>query len=56
MEGIGGRTRSYFWINAFIREFIATMYAEWKTHVRVILVMLASALAMIYMVYLSNVL
>ena len=56
MEGIGGRTRSYFWINAFIREFIATIYAERKTHVRMVLVMLAAALTMVYVVYLSNVL
>jgi vancomycin permeability regulator SanA len=56
MEGIGGRTRSYFWINAFIREFIATVYTERKTHIRVILVMLAAVLAMICMVYFSNVL
>ena len=56
MEGVGGKTRSYFWINAFIREFIATMYAERRTHVRVILVMLAAALAMVYVVYLSNIL
>lgn len=27
-EGIGSRTHSYFWINAFVREFIATVYAE----------------------------
>jgi hypothetical protein len=32
MEGIGARTRSYFWINAFIREFIATMIAEKRKH------------------------
>lgn len=32
------------------------MYAERRTHVRVILVMLAAALAMVYVVYLSNIL
>ena len=32
MEGIGAKTRSYFWINAFIREFIATLIAEKKKH------------------------
>ena len=32
MEGIGAKTRSYFWINAFIREFIATLTAEKKKH------------------------
>lgn len=32
MEGIGAKTRSYFWVNAFIREFIATLVAERKKH------------------------
>ena len=32
IEGIGAKTRSYFWINAFIREFIATLTAEKKKH------------------------
>ena len=32
MEGIGANTKTYFWINAFIREFIATLVAEKKKH------------------------
>lgn len=28
IEGIGSKTKAYFWINAFIREFIATIYTE----------------------------
>ena len=32
MEGIGARTKSYFWINAFIREFVATLISEKKKH------------------------
>jgi uncharacterized SAM-binding protein YcdF (DUF218 family) len=32
VEGIGAKTRSYFWINAFIREFIATLVSERKKH------------------------
>ena len=28
VEGIGSKTRSYYWINAFIREFIATIVTE----------------------------
>ena len=31
-EGIGSRTKRYFWINAFVREFIATLYSERGTH------------------------
>ncbi|MCR5826450.1 MAG: YdcF family protein [Oscillospiraceae bacterium] len=53
-EGIGSKTRSYFWVNAFVREFIATLYAERKKHLLVITVMLAVVYAMIGMLYLSN--
>ena len=35
-EGIGSRTRSYFWVNAFVREFAAAVYSEGKQHLRVI--------------------
>ena len=53
-EGIGSRTRSYFWINAFVREFVATLYAERRKHLRVILLMLLMLLALILVRYLSN--
>jgi uncharacterized SAM-binding protein YcdF (DUF218 family) len=53
-EGIGSGTRSYFWINAFIREFAATVYSERKTHIRVIAVLILLVLAMIGTVYVSN--
>ena len=53
-EGIGGRTRSYFWVNAFVREFVATVYSERKKHTVVIAVMTLLTLVLIFMVYLSN--
>lgn len=53
-EGIGSRTRSYFWINAFVREFIATVYAERKKHILVIALMILLTIAMVLLVYLSN--
>ena len=31
-EGIGSKTKKYFWINAFIRELMATMHYERKQH------------------------
>ena len=31
-EGIGAKTKTYFWINAFVREFIATLFIEKKKH------------------------
>ena len=32
-EGIGSKTKVYFWVNAFVREFIATMEVKAKTHI-----------------------
>ncbi|MBQ1377467.1 MAG: YdcF family protein [Lachnospiraceae bacterium] len=55
-EGIGSRTRTYFWINAFVREFIATVYAEWKTHLKVIAALILLTLVMVLLVCLSNIL
>ena len=42
-EGIGSPTKRYFWINAFVREFIAALVSEKKRHILVIagLVLLA---------------
>ncbi len=53
-EGIGSKTRSYFWINAFIREFIATLYSERRKHLRVIAALIFVILLLIFIVYLSN--
>ena len=40
IEGIGARTKSYYWINAFIREFIATIVSEKKNHIKTILILM----------------
>ncbi|MBQ3386319.1 MAG: YdcF family protein [Eggerthellaceae bacterium] len=56
MEGIGAPTKSYFWINAFVREFIATLYEERKVHLVVILGSFAAVAAMVLVNYLSLVL
>ena len=53
-QGIGSKTRSYFWVNAFIREFIATVYSERKRHVIVVAALIALVLFMVGMVYVSN--
>ena len=52
-EGIGSRTKSYFWINAFIREFIATLYTEKKKHIAVIVILLLAILAMVGVLYIA---
>ena len=54
VEGIGSKTKRYFWINAFIREFIATIYYERKNHLIIFgMILLINAL-MILILYISN--
>lgn len=54
LEGIGSKTKSYFWINAFIREFVGTLYSEKKKHIIVLISILIAIIAMIGVTYLSN--
>ena len=54
LEGIGSKTRSYFWINAFIREFIGTIYSEKKKHIIVFLFIIVILILMIYITYIAN--
>ena len=55
-EGIGSRTRRYFWINAFVREFIATLYSERRTHFLVFGGLVVIIFLMVGVVYVSRVL
>ena len=55
-EGIGSKTKRYFWINAYIREFIATVYSGWKKHLKVILFLMALSIAASVILYFSAVL
>lgn len=54
IEGIGAKTKSYFGINAFIREFIATLFYEKKKHIAVIFCIILIAILMIVVTYLNN--
>lgn len=54
IEGIGARTKAYFWINAFIREFIATLFSEKKKHIAVLCIILLLSVAVIGIRYFSN--
>lgn len=54
MEGIGSKTKPYFWINAFIREFIATLYSERKKHILVLLSIIFLDILMIAITYFNN--
>ena len=56
IEGIGSKTKSYFWINAFIREFIATLVSERKTNIKIVLLIIANTTIMIILMYLANIL
>jgi len=55
VEGIGSKTRSYFWVNAFIREFIATAFYKRRTHLLVLAVLMLINVAVTLMTYVSNV-
>ena len=50
-EGIGSKTKRYFWVNAFVREFAATLVSERKRHLRIILTLLLIVLLMVVLVY-----
>jgi len=55
IEGIGSRTKSYFWINAFVREFIATVVSEKKTHFKVAAILLLITGISVLSAYISEV-
>lgn len=54
VEGIGSKTKSYFWINAFIREFIGTLYYERKNHIIFFLIINIIIILMITITYFGN--
>ena len=56
IEGISAKTKSYFWINAFIREFIATLFSEKKKHIAVVCCIIVLAVFMIALQYISTIL
>jgi uncharacterized SAM-binding protein YcdF (DUF218 family) len=53
MEGVGGKTKRYFWLNAFIREFIATMVSQKKIHLAVLALLLAITAISVVIQYLA---
>ena len=55
LEGVGSPTKRYFWINAFIREFIATLVAERKKHVLVFCTVAGLILISVLIKYVSAV-
>ena len=53
LEGIGSPTKRYFWINAFVREFIATLVSEMKKHLFVIATVTLMIVLAVIVKYLS---
>ena len=54
LEGLGSKTKSYFWINAFIREFIGTLYSERKKHILFFLLITIVLIIMIAITFVGN--
>ncbi|MBQ8966902.1 YdcF family protein [Ruminococcus sp.] len=54
MEGIGAKTKAYFWINAFIREFIAALSSEKRTHLKMLLLLILVILPMELLIHYSD--
>ena len=55
-EGVGGKTRTYFWINAFVREFIATLFSERRRHALIVALLVLLTLLGVWIMYLSVIL
>ena len=53
-EWIWSKTKRYFWINAFIREFMWTLYTERKKHRKIILWIILLIIFMISVTYFAN--
>jgi uncharacterized SAM-binding protein YcdF (DUF218 family) len=54
VEGIGSRTKSYFWINAFVREYIATLVEKKKKHIKMVVILLLINLIGSILMYISE--
>lgn len=55
VEGIGSKTKRYYWLNAFVREFIATIVTEKKTHILVSIILILINLIGSILLYISEV-
>ena len=55
-EGIGSPTKKYFWLNAFVREFVAMIVSGRRQHLAAVGVLTAIILAMVLATYYLNVL
>ena len=56
LEGIGSPTKRYFWLNAFVREFIATLISERNKHILIVSALVLLILSAVIVKYLSVIL
>lgn len=54
LDGLGSKTKSYFWVNAFVREFIGTLNTERKKHILFFLALVIILIIMIGITYIGN--
>ena len=54
VEGIGSKTKRYYWINAFVREYIATVATKWKTNLKVTAVLILINAISAVLMYISE--
>ena len=52
-EGMGSKTKAYFWPNAFLREFIGLLAAQWRTILQTFVVLAASYILAEYVLLLG---
>ena len=52
-EGMGSKTKAYFWPNAFLREFIGLLVAEWRAILQTFVVLAASYILAEYVLLLA---
>lgn len=53
-QGIGAPTKRYFWINAFIREFVATLFSERKKHLIMLAILALFTVYLVLVIFLNN--
>lgn len=56
IDGIGAKTKTYYWINAFIREFVATLVSEKNKHIKTIIVLMILFLIIYFISSVSTIL
>lgn len=54
IEGVGANTKAYFWINAFIREFIATFFSEKRSIYKVIRIIIILEIIITIILFIVN--